>query len=336
MGTTVMRIIFAVLLCAAIGSSTAAQESDGRWAILVSGISGDRDLQKQFFDEITTLQSILEETLGFPRDQVFVLFDDPSLDPERIQYKSTRENLELVCRQVSSRAGKEDLVFVFIVGHGNYDGKAYKLNLVGPDPMGEELAAMLDPIRAESLVVVNTTNCSGASLAALAQRGRVVVTATRSGSEKNRPHFAGYFIDALKDNNGDTDKNGRVSVLEAFQFASRQVEEYYTREGSLQSEHSVLDDTGEGKAPLSSASTDDDDRGLIARITYLDSRSPLLAGRDASPEEKLLAREAQSLEKQIEMLKIAKGEMPEQEYEEKLESLLLRLAEVQAKLRGKN
>ena len=305
-------------------------ERDGRWAILMSGVSGDPDLQKAYLKELRDLSSVLEGSLGFPRDQIAVLFDDPSLDPKLVQRKSTLEALQAVCRDFTGRVKKEDLVFVFIEGHGDYDGKVYKLNLVGPDPTAGELASMLYSIPAQRFVIVNTTNCSGGSLPALSQGGKVVITSTKSGMEKNQTHFGQYFVDAFKNNAADSDKNGRVSMIEAFLYASRKVEAYYKKEESLQTEHPVLDDIGAGQGQNNP--TPENGEGLFARTTFLDNGISSADRTDLTLEQKKLASEARDLEMQIEQLKYQKSKMPEADYEKQLEALLLRLAEINAKL----
>jgi hypothetical protein len=304
-----------------------AAEHDGRWALLISGVSGDQELQDAYLKEIRALHTALTGSLGFPRDQVIVLFDDPSKDPGLIQNKSTRENVQAVCRDLARRVHKDDLVFVFMEGHGDYEGNAYKLNLVGPDPTAEDLAGMLYAIPAQHFIVINATNCSGGSIPALSQKGKIVITATKSGMEKNQTHLGQYVIDAFKNNAADTDKNGRVSILEAFSYARQKVEEYYIGEGSMQTEHPVLDDNGDGKAQ--SMPSPENGEGLLARTTFLDAG---VGAQASTPEQQKLALEARELEKQIEALKYAKGKMPEGEYEIQLEELLLRLARVNAKL----
>ncbi len=329
-----------ILLCliVALGTmltSLRAGESpqrDGRWGILVAGISGDPSLQAEYLKQLRDLRGILENQYHFRREQVFVLFDDVSKDAGLVQYRSDRENLTKVCHEVASRAQKDDFVFVFLAGHGSFDGMHYKLNLVGPDPTAEELAGMLYAIPAHSFLVVNTTTCSGASLKALSGPGRVVITATKSGNEGNQTHLSGYFVEALSDNKSDVDKDGRVSILEAFKYAVSRVEEYYSKEGNLQTEHPLLDDNGDGEGHANPAPENGD--GLIARTTYLDQGPILITNAaPANEEQRKFALEAQSLEKQIEALKYAKAGMPEAEYEKKLEELLLKLAQVNAKLR---
>jgi hypothetical protein len=307
-----------------------ASAVESRWAILVMGISGDPDLQKEYLKELVDLRGLLEGALALPRDHVYALFDDPKTDPARIQYQSTRENLEKVRKEIAGRAGKEDLVFVFLEGHGDFSEDKYKLNLVGPDPTGQELAEMFYSIPAGRFVVINATSCSGGSLEALSGKGRIVISATRSGNEKNLTHFGKYFIEAFASNNADVDKNGRVSIFEAFTYAAHKVEEYYTKGGSLQTEHPVLSDNG-GANALTLAEAGNQS-ALVSRAAYLDSGSPLYAQAGNSPETQALVKEAQTLEKQIELLKSAKDEMKQEEYDKRLEELLTKLAEVQAKL----
>ena len=310
-----------------------AGAAGNRWALLVAGISGDPELKEGYFKQIMELRGILEGPYGFPHDHVLVLFEEPERDPARVQFRSTRGDLHKACDQIAARASPADLLFVVLMGHGSFDKGGYKLNLVGPDPSGEEIAAALYSIPAGRHVVVNTTSASGGSMQALAHEKSIVITATKSGNEKNQTHMGEFLIEALRDGNADADKNGRVSVLEAFVYAARKVEDYYSQDGALQTEHAILDDDGDGQGRSDPSPANGE--GFLARTTYIDSGA-LRAGLAAlSPEEKTLTAEARVLEKQIEELKYAKAAMAQEEYEKKLEELLLRLAEVNAKLRKK-
>src|SRR5213596_365301 len=144
-----------------------SETGQNRWAILLSGISGDPNLQQEFLKWIKGLYASLTGPMQVPREHVYVLFDDPAKDPSLIKHISTREGLEEVCREIAGKATESDLVFVFIAGHGSYDGKIYKLNLPGRDPTAEELAALLFSIHAGRFVVANMTTCSGGSIPAL-------------------------------------------------------------------------------------------------------------------------------------------------------------------------
>jgi hypothetical protein len=334
-GRSFLLVLAALMLAQAGGSGEGphafAAEPDGRWALLVAGISGDPRLRDEHAGVLRSMRDILTGELRFRPDQVLLLCDDPSKAPDLAARRSTRENLAQACSEIAVRATKDSLVLVFFIGHGSSDGTGYKLNLVGPDPDAGELGKMLDPIAAGTLVVVNATSASGASVGALSGENRIIISATKSGSERNLTRMPGFFVEALRQNAADTDKNGRVSLLEAFQFTSRRVQEHFAREGSLQTEHPVLDDNGDGTGHDLPAPDNGD--GLLARTTDL---APV-AGANASSgaPEAALARDAAELQRQIEALKYSKERLTEAEYRKRLEELLIRLAQIHAKL-GKN
>ena len=60
------------------------------------------------------------------------------------------------------------------------------------------------------------TSASGDMLPVVAAPNRVVITATKSSFERNESHFAEFFVDALTKDVADVDKDGRVSLLDAF------------------------------------------------------------------------------------------------------------------------
>jgi len=134
--------------------------------------------------------------------------------------------------------------------------------------------------------------------------------------EKNLTHFGRYFIDALAGNNADVDKNGRVSVFEAFSYAARKVEEYYKKDGSCRRNIRLSTRTGP-RTRLPCRKLGSVMHCCRGRLTG--SRISATIQADLSPEAQALAREAQSLEKQIELLKSAKDEMSQADYEKKLE-----------------
>jgi hypothetical protein len=158
-------------------------------------------------------------------------------------------------------------------------------------------------------------SASGEFIKPLSGRGRVVVTATRSGQEQNATRFPEHFIAALSSRDADADQNGRVSVLEAFDYASRLTAEQYKRAGRLATEHALLDDSGDGVG-----------HATAERNTYLDSLSTEQAAANA--ETGRLLRERERLEEEVEQLKARKGLLAEPEYEAELERIFVSLAKV--------
>jgi hypothetical protein len=144
--------------------------------------------------------------------------------------------------EVKEGAGE---LWLVLVGHGTFDGKEAKLNLRGPDVSATEVAAWLKPFK-RPVAIIDTTSASAPFLAKLAAPGRVVVTSTRSGFELNYARFGKFLAEALPDPKSDLDKDGQISLLEAFLSASHRTTEFYKTDGRLATEHALIDDNGDG------------------------------------------------------------------------------------------
>jgi hypothetical protein len=182
------------------------------------------------------------------------------------------------------------------------------------------------------VVFVNTTSASFPFLRKLAGRGRVVLTATDSSAQQFETVFPEYFVQAFDTSGADADKGGRVSIWEAFLFASAGVRSWFEQKGQLPTERPLLDDTGNGigREAQNPASTD----GALARVTYVQPDAPLALPSDAA-QASLVKRRAE-LESQLEALKARKDQMPPDQYEAELEKLLVEIARIGAQLRSKS
>jgi hypothetical protein len=208
------------------------------------------------------------------------------------------------------------------------DSEEGKFNLVGPDLTASEWAAMVTPI-AGRVIFVDTTSASFPFLRKLAGRNRIVVTATDAAAQQFETTFAEFFVRAFADAAADEDKNGRVSVWEAFSYASAGVRQWFEQQGQLPTERPVLDDTGSGVGREARNPGVD---GAVARVTYLDAGGDS-AGRGDSPQAALLMRR-KALERELDDLKARKGDTPSAEYDAALEKLLLDIATVSRRIRG--
>jgi hypothetical protein len=241
----------------------------------------------------------------------------------------TKEQVRAKFAEVSKQAKSSDAVVLMLIGHGSYDGVDYKFNLPGPDITGVELAAMLDRIPATRQLVVNMTSCSGGSIESVRKANRVVVTATKSGSEKNATVFARYWAEALRDPAADTDKNEAVSALEAFSFASKKTTEFFETQKRLATEHAVIEDTGKGEGER----TPNAENGvgkLASAFPVVRIGANAAAARD--PQKKPLLERKEQLEEAIDKLKYEKASMPAEAYKKQLTQLLLELAKTQEAL----
>lgn len=222
-------------------------------------------------------------------------------------------------------------LWLVLIGHGTFDGKEAKFNLRGPDLSATELAEWLKPFR-RPLVVVNGASSSSPFLNKLSSPNRVIVTATRSGSEENFARFGKFMAESVADPAADLDKDGQTSVLEAFIMASRRTTEFYEADGRLVTEHALLDDNGDTlgtpadffrgvravKKPAGSGAVD----GLRAHQLHLVRSSE---EQQLSPQ---LRERRDDLEQAIARLRESKPTLPEDEYYQKLERLMLDLAEL--------
>jgi|HubBroStandDraft_6_1064221.scaffolds.fasta_scaffold216306_2 hypothetical protein len=283
--------------------------------VTVAGLGGEPDYEQRF----TGLAQEIEKLVKAPDADIVTLYGKDA----------TKAKVESTLAGVAREAKPEDALVLMLIGHGSFDGVDYKINLPGPDMTAIELAGLLDRIPATRQLVVNMTSASGGSRAVLEKANRVVVTATKSGSEKNATVFARYWVEALRDPSADTDKNGVISALEAFTYAQQKTAAFYDTNKRLATEHPMLEDTGKGdgvKAPSA-----ENGQGLLAaRFTLLRMGSNQTVA--STPEKKALLSHREELEGQIDQLKYQKASLPADQYKKQLAALLLDLAKTQAEL----
>ena len=290
-----------------------------KFAVIINGASGEPAYAKQFEQWTNELSSVLSERYGFDPKQIKVLTEKPA---DTTTARATAAEVKRTLVELKSQLDPNNILFVFLIGHGSFDGKESKFNLVGPDLPASEYNDLLSSLPTRRIVVLNMASASGEFIKSLAAKGRIVITATRSGQETNATRFAGFFIAGLNANDSDTDQDGHTSVLEAFVYANRLTEEFYKRAGRLATEHALIDDNGDGVGHEKVEAGE----GLLARATYLDSLS--IDEAAASVATAKLLKERTRLEGEIEQLIARKDNMPEAEYEATLERLFIQLAKV--------
>jgi hypothetical protein len=296
--------------------------------LVVSGLGGEPRYQESFVATALAVARAARERLGVNPDDVLVLAEDSTRAPG-IAGRSTRDEIAARLEALARRAAPEGLLLVVLVGHGSAAGGEPRLNLPGPDLTAAALAGLLDRFPTQPIVVVNTASASGDWIRALSGPRRVVITATRSGVERDETHFGRHFADALTSDDADRDKDGRLSVFEAFEYARREVARVYERDQRLQTEHALLEADGDqvgARAP--DPMTGD---GAAAAAIFLDGgRVPTAAG--AAPTG--LAATRDSLQREVVLLRGRKATMAADEYDRRLEDLLVELARVNRALRS--
>ena len=214
--------------------------------LVVTGVAGDDEHAERFHKWASTIVDAAKKRGGVPEANVTYLAEKPDQDPARIRGRSTKESVEKAFADIAARARPNDEVFVLLIGHGSFDGRQSAFNLPGPDLTATDYAALLAKLQTQRVAFVNTAAASGGFLAALTGPGRTIVTATKTGGERNETRFPSYFVEAFEDNAADSDRNGRVSVFEAFEYARTKVAKSYEQQGLILTEHAALDDGNQG------------------------------------------------------------------------------------------
>jgi len=299
--------------------------------LVVTGLGGEPRLSEAFHEWAVSFVDAAERRFGVPRANIVFLAERPDRDPNRITARSTREELERAFAEIARRAGPRDDIFVLLIGHGSAQPGPARVNLPGADPVAEDYARMLAPFTTQRVAFIVAASASGGFVPALSGPNRVIVTATRSELERNETVFGRYFVQAYAEDVADVDKDGRVSVLEAFEYATRETARFYESQNRLRTEHALLDDNGDGKG-----SQEPDPRagdGALARAFFLGGRPAAVVADDASPELRALYEKKARLEAEIEALRQRKGSMDPERYEAELERLVLELAETNQAIR---
>jgi hypothetical protein len=302
-----MRARCVVLL--AIVWLTATSCMADQYALIVSGASGGQTYATKYEGWRTSLVNTLKSSFGYADDHVVTL---PA---------ASRDQVLHALSDLTMRLTKSDLLFVVLIGHGTSEGDVAKFNLVGPDMSAREWADQLKPFSGR-LIFVNTTSASFSFLRQLARPGRIVITATDSTAQEFETVFPEFFVKAFGDPAADRDKDGRVSILEAFVYASVNVRTWFDRQNRLPTERALLDDDGDG---IGREAQNPEPDGAVAKLTYL---QPLtVAANDP------LGRHQVDIESAIADLKARRAAMPPAAYDAELERLLTELARVSAQRR---
>ena len=294
--------------------------------MIITGASGGDVYEQKYLKIRASITTTLREKFGYAADHVLVLADHES---EGV-HKATREAVQRVFGELRKRLTKDDQLLVLLVGHGTADGDEAKFNLVGPDLSASEWADLVKPLPGR-LVFVNTTGASFPFLRRLAGRSRIVLTATDSSAQQFETVFPEFFVKAFDDPSADADRNGRVSVWEAFTYASAAVRQWFEQKGQLPTERPLIDDTGAGLGREAQAPGTD---GAVARVTYLQPEAVLDLPADSALAA-LITRRAE-LEAGLEELKARKESTPPDQYEAELEKILTALARVSLQIKAKS
>jgi hypothetical protein len=299
-----MKVLLLAALVALHLPAASAQHGGATHVLIITGLSAEPRFAREFATAAAAVDDAARHQWHVADSNLAYLSEDPSADPARMTGKSTRENLAAAFAQLAARVQPGDVVLVLLIGHGSGEMAASALNVPGPDPVVADYATWLVPLDRAMVVFVNAATGSGDFAQFLAAPNRVIVTATKTGMEKNESIFAGLFAAGLTGTEADADKDGKVSIAEAFAYAKAQVAKAYDTTNRLLTEHAVLTDSS----------------GLAAGIAF--------GGDAASSDPRIVALvgERRILEASVDSLRRVKSTTDSTAYNRELERLLLQIA----------
>jgi hypothetical protein len=300
-----------LLLVAAAAMSAQATS----FYLTVAGLGGEPEYEQRFN--------------GWASDLNKALAGEAGAKVETLSGKdATKANIQAKLAAIGAQAKADDTLMVLFIGHGSYDDIDYKLNIPGQDISASELNDALNKIAARQTIVL-TTSGSGGAIKKLQKDKRVIISATKSGSERNATVFARFWVEAFRDGSADTDKNQTLTALEAYKYAKVKTKDYFDTQKRLATEHPLLEDTGKGEGEADPSAGNG--QGLLAGrfpVLHLGSAATLAA----TPAKQALLKRKDDLETSIDELKYKKAAMDLPTYNKQMQALLLELAKAQASL----
>ncbi|MDA1312452.1 MAG: hypothetical protein O2968_03865 [Acidobacteria bacterium] len=269
--------------------------------VIVGGLGGEARYAKQWSESVDGLNETCRKTAG-----------DDALVHVLKGKAATKEAIEAVFAGLRRETAPSDIVSVFLIGHGSYDGHEYRFNIPGRDLTAAEIKGLLDSLPAKDQLIAITTSSSGASVEELKADRRIVITATKSAGERTVTVFAEHWVEALRDAEADTNKDEVITALEAFTYADKKVQDFYALDKRMATEHARL----EGE--------------LAASFTLTRLGSALDAASD--PKLRPLLERRGGIERRIAELKNRKDAMETAAYTSELQKLLVELARTQAEI----
>ncbi len=316
--------LLAGLACIAM-SAIPAVAQPVRHVVLIQGASGEPQFAEQHRAWLDQVATTMREAFKVGPDHLSLLVEKAGAGERRATAEEVRATFGRLAQSVTA----SDIVFVMLIGHGTGDGAAAKFNLIGPDLTVAEWNTLLTPLKGR-VVFVNTASMSSPFAAGLTGDRRIVITATAVPAQRYSTIFAEGFAKALTAPEGDLDKNGRISMWEAFTYASRLQKLHFEQKGLLVTERALIEDNGDGVGRDAASTTGDD--GMLATMTYLDA---VVESKPTDPQLQMLLQRQDLLTQQVDELRRKKATMPAAEYDTAWEKLMIELATLGAEIRKK-
>ena len=212
------------------------------YAMVICGICRDKQYETIKTKMIIDLQSYLLNKTEVTSDTIKVLTPDGTGNNS-----SQFTNIKKVMSDFESVIKPEDKFIFFYTGQANVVNQQLRLNLPDEDITQVQLGELLKNIKASSNLIVLDCPASGLAVKELSAKDRIIICSC-TDEQRFTIKFSEYFVPALNNTESDIDGDGKISILEAFIAASKNVQDWYRTKNLILTETPVLDDNGDGKA----------------------------------------------------------------------------------------
>jgi hypothetical protein len=248
------------------------------YAVVCSSYSGSKQHATWYWGSSTLIYRVLREKYGYDDECIYFLYEDPSragrveeeADKTRkvtIDGQSNLENFRKVLDHLAGIVREEDQVFFFMIGHTGFGSGDSWYATVGPDLSSAEFAELIDKLNTKHVHAIFSPCQTEGFIWKAGKPGRVIITSTRA-SEANRAGVAEAAIRGLENMDYDLDKDGRLSLFEAYQSVVKEQRDWYKAKRMEQDEHALIDDTGDAKGHYL-PDGEDAEEGKFAKTVFL-------------------------------------------------------------------
>lgn len=295
--------------------------------VILVGSGGNPEYRQRFGDWANRLERILVEDMGRSKEDVHLL--------KATDNGSKVESIEKLFESLAKTHKKTDVLFVYLIGHGSYLRGVSKFQVPGKDLETKRLGELMDKVPSRYQVVIASGSTSAPFVNVLSREDRVVTAATKSATEQNATEYMALFLQALEEGLADQDRDERISVWEASRQAASLTESWYGTNGLIATEHSILDDNGDGLGTRlfnadyydSEKKVEADEDGDLAREIFIkDFQFPANVPQ-------VLIDEYLGLVAKARLLKKRKSKMGETAYWNELERVMLQAAQKNKQIR---
>ena len=276
-----------IVILTVILISTTAFAADH--VLIIGGTAGEKSFYDAFWNATSRFHQLLTDDYGYTPEQITFLFEDMDASGESgiVDTESKREQVLAAFTELTETIQPSDRFLLFMLGHASRTGRGdLKFNLRGRDITEAEYVTLINGIPAERQILIFGFPYSGKLVPQLSKTGRIILTSNSPNEGYSlQAGFGNVFVDAFSAAANDTDRNGDISLLEAFLSLQTRTKAFYEKDGNVQSEHPHLDDNGDGNATrnLTTAREETDD-GTLAEKTFLGTRRSALQNLPPEPE----------------------------------------------------